>query len=505
MEIRYSSDCVSRPRVSVILLDWSCRESFHILKYLQEQTVPRNSFEIIWIEYYERKPKPIMDWLRDTENSAPPILNKWVVMENNPDVYYHKHVMYNIGILLSQGDIITICDSDAIVSETFIETIHNFFNENHNAVLHMDQIRSVDRKFYPFNYPSIEEILNSECLNLIDGKPKGIVDRSQPLHFPNYGACFSALREDLINIGGADEHIDYLGHICGPYEMTFRLVNSGKTEVWHDEEWLYHLWHPGQSGDNNYAGPHDGLHMSQTALSARRTGRVLPLVENPAINEVRLNKNESGNGIRKMLNKGVSNIDIEKWKISEESYEAKGSKVGYSKIKVMERIDSKQLEIRKILRNPYIIYNLFRIFILKTFRRLNKENKKKSNTHTHPGTNNSNLKVSSVPTYILAGISRMRFDARYMVGRAIQCLDDLDEMNVRTVSLWGDSCVADITIYLLNRKKNGIKSIHKTKKAAELYEGGREKIVITSFDDVEEKTKILKKLGIEPETIIDLW
>jgi hypothetical protein len=41
-------------------------------------------------------------------------------------------------------------------------------------------------------------------------------------------------------------------------------------------------------GDRNYFGPHDGSHMSSTTLTARQSGRVLPLVENPAVKELRL-------------------------------------------------------------------------------------------------------------------------------------------------------------------------------------------------------------------------
>jgi hypothetical protein len=98
----------------------------------------------------------------------------------------------------------------------------------------------------------------------------------------------SALRHDLVAIGGADEHIDYLGYVCGPYEMTWRLANFGKKEVWHENERTYHVWHPGQLGDRNYFGPHDGRHMSSTVLAVRRSGRILPIMENPAIKELRL-------------------------------------------------------------------------------------------------------------------------------------------------------------------------------------------------------------------------
>jgi hypothetical protein len=44
----------STPKISLILLDWSCRESFHIFDYLQKQDVPREWFEVLWIEYFDR-------------------------------------------------------------------------------------------------------------------------------------------------------------------------------------------------------------------------------------------------------------------------------------------------------------------------------------------------------------------------------------------------------------------------------------------------------------------
>jgi hypothetical protein len=68
------------------------------------------------------------------------------------------------------------------------------------------------------------------------------------------------------------------------------LVNAGKKEVWHESERTYHVWHPGQLADRNYFAPHDGSHMSPTALAARQSGRVLPLLENPAVKELRLGR-----------------------------------------------------------------------------------------------------------------------------------------------------------------------------------------------------------------------
>ena len=35
------------PRVSVILIDWGVRESFHSVHYLNRQTIPRGDYELI--------------------------------------------------------------------------------------------------------------------------------------------------------------------------------------------------------------------------------------------------------------------------------------------------------------------------------------------------------------------------------------------------------------------------------------------------------------------------
>ncbi len=121
-----------------------------------------------------------------------------------------------------------------------------------------------------------------------------------------------ALHDDLIAIGGADEHIDYLGYICGPYDLTLRLANAGKREIWHQSEWLYHTWHPGQSGMGNYVGPSDGRNISSTALDVRRTGRVLPLRENPAIRRLRLEP-ECSLSPEAVLELALSEVDVEEW------------------------------------------------------------------------------------------------------------------------------------------------------------------------------------------------
>jgi len=316
MKLLFENKTVNKPLLSIILLDWSCRESFHFLHYINNQVVPREQYEVIWIEYYDRQSPEIKNWLKECDElNKPPIIDKWIVMDMPKEYYYHKHLMYNIGMLYSSGDIIVICDSDGIVKPTFIQSIIEEFSKEPDIVLHMDQLRNMDRKYHPYNYPPIDEI-EAGSVNLVSGKPFGLVDTLDTLHNRNYGACFCAKRDDIIAIGGADEHIDYLGHICGPYDLTFRLVNAGKKEKWHQTEWMCHVWHPGQSGDKNFVGPHDGRNMSTLALETIETKRIWPLSENELIRELRTSDQKVCNiPFSELTEIILHNEKIKQWKI----------------------------------------------------------------------------------------------------------------------------------------------------------------------------------------------
>jgi hypothetical protein len=274
------------PLLSVILVDWSARESFHSLSYLNNQTFPRAWTELIWVEFYDRRPPELRDAI---ENPASRMaLDAWIVLDRPAETYYHKHEMYNAGLIAASGEICIICDSDAMYAETFLHSVYHAFRQGPGQVVHVDQVRSENRSFYPFTGPSVRDFMSSPGLiNWTGSTTEGLDDLKDPLHTRNYGACMCARRQDLIEIGGADEHLDYLGYICGPHEMTFRLVNAGRREKWIDHEWTYHAWHPGQSGQRNYGGPHDGRNFSLRTLELIQNGQVAPAVENPAVAALR--------------------------------------------------------------------------------------------------------------------------------------------------------------------------------------------------------------------------
>lgn len=268
-------------KISVILIDWNARESFHSLDYLNRQTAPRGDFELIWVEFYDRKPAPIQTMLG---GRGRPMLDQWIVLGYPAELLYHKHRAYNAGLLAARGEICVICDSDAMFRPTFIENIIQAFNDPECVAVHLDQVRNFDRKYYPFNYPTFEEVMGPGAVNWLGNVTLGLSSEVDRLHRANYGACFAARRKDILDIGGSDEHLDYLGYCCGPYDLTFRLLNRGGKERWLTNEYLYHTWHPNQSSINcDYSGPHDGRYLSLMALHARASGQVRPCLENPCV------------------------------------------------------------------------------------------------------------------------------------------------------------------------------------------------------------------------------
>ncbi len=271
-------------KVSVILVDWSVRESFHAIDYLNRQTIPRSDYEIIWVEYYEHRPEAIQEHVNLGK------VDKWIVL--NKTGMYIKHLMYNEGIVASEGDIVVICDSDALFSPTFIESILTTFDKHkrENIVLYLEEVRSNNKHFYPFKNASWGEVMTAPGLvnwDNVASKPLHLTTTHDMLHYRNYGACFCARRKDIIEVGGYDEHSSYHSFLCGPYELGWRMVNRGYQEIWHQNEWILHVWHPWVRAGADIMGESDGRLINAMALEMRKTGRVAPLVENEKIRALR--------------------------------------------------------------------------------------------------------------------------------------------------------------------------------------------------------------------------
>ncbi len=486
MKVLFNSDLPNKPRLSVILLDWSVRESFHVLRYLNEQTVPRDQYEILWIEYYKREASSIRFALEQSQNDGKaPCVDQWILLEMPEDVYYHKHLLYNAGIVMSRGRITVICDSDVMVKPSFVESIVKEFEKDERIVLHLDEVRNVHKKFYPFNYPSFDEVTGKGCINWKDGKSTGLLDDSDILHTRNYGACMCALRRDLIEIGGADEHIDYLGHICGPYELTFRLVNSGKKEIWHPSEFLFHTWHPGADGASNYLGPHDGKNMSLAALEARRTGRTRPLVGNMAVRLLR-NKDE----VRYLPAEEclVPVSEIKRWR-------KKNLRRAFDPKFFLKNLIAKTRSQPGPLKHLILCLKLGFFMADLIFNQLRRK------AQTWPGS--SVMKKSILDKICLAYtfIWRNWNNNLYVLRNCDRILDELRREGTGHVALYGRGRLARILKTLIETTSIGFYGVYDSDSEEKLknYKG---KVIMTSLIDSPEDVRALRQIGLRSEDIV---
>lgn len=479
---------LSAPRISLILLDWSCRESFHTIEYLNSQTVPRHEYEIIWIEYYDRRPAGIAALLEGYEAAGrPSALDKWLVISTPKEVCYHKHLMYNVGIIAARSPIVAFCDSDAIMAPTFVESILESFEREEGIVLHLDEVRNVSKRFYPFNRPSIDEIKGRGCVNW-DGKTTmGLAKKEDPIHALNYGACMCARKHDLVSIGGADEHIDYLGHICGPYEMTFRLANSGRKEVWREDEFLYHVWHPGTDGKDNHMGPHDGRNVSLAALEAKRSGRVLPLQENPAIRMMRLK--EDAVVYEPLLEQAIPSRLMEGWRF--EKLNSAGGR-GYF----------------DILARPLSSVGVAVTFVKMLARQLHMKAVKFSRD---PKSLGEGIRKAHRVFGFLGSMARYN---AHVVDRCSNCLKNLAADGVKEFALCGTGDIAEVLYRLAKDSPVKISAVYGYFEGRDFFGlkvtgmdkigGYNGKVVVAALASAEETAEGLKHAGLEPEKIVFL-
>ena len=268
------------PRLSIILLDWECRERFTTLDWLLRQDVAKDQYELIWVELYDRVMEEVM-------------AKADVVINCNQRGTYHKHVGYNAGLLEARGSLVCVCDSDAVFPPDFVSSVFRAFQIGATppvplVLMHYEWRTSL---LYP------DGLADTATLK----------DAARWKWWPlivNEGACVTVRREDAIRFGGFDEHPSYIGYLCGPYDLAWRLVNAGWPEVWHDESVaLWHFAHPDPIGTNGQkaslkqllekAYPHINGH-ALTAVEAFSTGRFQPLQENPRIWALRMQDRRIG-------------------------------------------------------------------------------------------------------------------------------------------------------------------------------------------------------------------
>lgn len=266
-----------RKKLSIILLDWSVREHFQSLYFLQGQSVPRGQYELIWVECYKYEPVP---------DIVQKVADKVIAL--NQRGLYHKHKAYNAGLLAATGELVCICDSDAVFPHDFVEKIASYFSPDDGSELKREILQIYQRRTESI-YPGLERINLSRIENDFTWNT-----------WENVSACGVFRRQDMISFGGLDEHHSYRGYFCGYNELVNRMVNAGIPETWISPDTLaiWHFSHPRPVDAGSYFRQKYSMlreirsdaidYHALYAVEALISGRLLPLKENPQIHSLRL-------------------------------------------------------------------------------------------------------------------------------------------------------------------------------------------------------------------------
>ncbi len=226
------------------MIDGGFREAFHTIDCLANQSLPRDCYEIIWVEYYGYA-NPLIADRQDV---------RVITLNHFPDTMYHSSYCFNEGIRQSKGEIIAVLDADLVMGERFLETIikeHDRYDDLAMYFLRLDQPEEKRTDNVSLSY------LQNTCIIRVA---------------TNYGACLTVRKKWLLEINGYEQHRAFAsGNHANGLEMYTRLRNLGLAIKWHPSERLYHPWHSGTSGRD---ADRSRVQWQQAIIKARDLGSI---------------------------------------------------------------------------------------------------------------------------------------------------------------------------------------------------------------------------------------
>lgn len=208
------------PRISIIAVDGSFRERFHLLDGLAKQSLRADDYELIWVEHYGNVKPELVDRIRQRPGSR-------IITLNRKGTYHSSHC-FNAGIQAARGKLIVIPDADVIIEEHFLEQVCEEHETNEKLVLYIHR----------YDEPKDEHLPEID----LDRLRRTCVLRNPT----NYGGCLTVRKRWLSRINGYELHSAFGGgfHANG-LDVYTRLKNLGLHVMWHPSLKLFHPWHPG--------------------------------------------------------------------------------------------------------------------------------------------------------------------------------------------------------------------------------------------------------------------
>jgi len=236
-----------KPKISVLLVDGSYRPHFAVIDSLKQQAFTAEDFEVLWIEYYNRVEKELINKMTGRENFR--------VITLGESGTYHSSYCFNRGIVEARGGLLVIADADVLVEAGFLETIWKEHQADERLVMYIYRMDEPERS-------------GPICLDLDYLKKNCVLNNPA-----NYGGCLTVRKKWLLEINGYEQQELFRtgGDHASGLDVYTRFKNLGMRIMWHPGLRMYHPWHRHSSGFR------DAYLLQQVLISHRARGlSVLP-------------------------------------------------------------------------------------------------------------------------------------------------------------------------------------------------------------------------------------
>ncbi|WP_022846323.1 glycosyltransferase [Desulfurobacterium sp. TC5-1] len=215
-------------KLSVIMWDCGFRERFHAIKSYLNQTLDKNVYEVIWVEFYSDVKEEVKKFADEHPNFR--------ILTLKRSGKWQYGICVNEGVRIAKGDILVISDGDVVVDEKFLEDELRL-HEKYLDLPFINYHRRYDESAEPPVYRYDLEYLNKVCV---------LVNPT------NYAGCFSIKKRDFVAINGYEEDMVFSGPSACAKDFYIRAKNAGYFIRWSPEKRLFHPWHPGTTVGFSY-------------------------------------------------------------------------------------------------------------------------------------------------------------------------------------------------------------------------------------------------------------
>jgi len=202
-------------KISVIMMDAGFRERFHLIDCLNNQTLPRDRYEIIWVEHFDK----IHPELQAKENV------RFILLNRALETYSMSHCL-NEGVRQSTGDLLVIPDGDVFIRNDFLERVLTEHERYEDLVLYIRRYDQAEEDVGPMTVDYLERTCHLKRAT-------------------NYGGCVTVRKKWMLKVNGYEQHPIFYGHnYWGGRDLYVRFRNLGLAIKWHPSLKVYHPWHP---------------------------------------------------------------------------------------------------------------------------------------------------------------------------------------------------------------------------------------------------------------------